>query len=179
MLFITSNEHKFKEVKEILGSFEIEVLHQKMNYSEIRADDVEEVALESAKTLFSIIKKPLVVEDTGLFIDVLKGFPGAYSGWVQKKLGNNGILKLMENESRRDAHFKTCVGYADEKGCRTFVGKVDGRISIEEQGKQGFGYDPIFIPNTENNTFAENETLKNRISHRFNAFAAFAKWYKA
>lgn len=183
---------KFAEAQKILRQYKIRLKHLNYSYPEIRADDVKQVAFESAKSLFKKIKKPLIVDDTGLFIDSLNGFPGVYSAWAYKKIGNRGILKLLEAQTSRNAFFKCCVGYADSKICKVFCGKVHGTIAEKERGTFGFGYDPIFVPNKieprllykpspckedKIQTFAENETLKNHISHRFNAFTEFAKWY--
>ncbi|MDD5337433.1 MAG: XTP/dITP diphosphatase [Candidatus ainarchaeum sp.] len=177
ILFATGNAHKFAEASAMLRPHGIGLQRLDSKRGEIRAEDVEQVALASAKSLFAEVKKPLIVEDSGLFIPSLNDFPGAYSAWVQKKLGNKGILKLMKNAADRSAYFKACVAYADKKGARTFCGEVHGSICESERGSAGFGYDPIFVPAGETQTFAENETLKNRISHRFNAFTAFARWY--
>ncbi len=177
LLFATGNAHKFREAQEILKPYGIMLEQIRPDHPEIRADDVEEVALDSAKNIHARVKKPLIVDDSGLFIHALGNFPGAYSEWVQKKLGNKGILKLMEGQADRTAHFKACVAYCDGKVLKSFCGRVNGTIAERESGNGGFGYDPIFVPENEKETFAENETLKNRISHRFNAFTDFAKWY--
>lgn len=194
LLFVTSNVHKFHEAEMILKPYKIRLEHCKYSYPEIRSESVENVALESARAIFEKMKKPLIVEDSGLFISALHNFPGTYSAWVYKKIGNNGIVKLMEGRKNRKAYFLSCIAYADSKTTKTFLGRVDGTI---HQGKRmsifgytffdkskpcftkssGFGYDPIFIPKGKKQTFAENETLKNKISHRFNAFTIFAKWY--
>ncbi len=181
-MFVTSNAHKFAEAQKILRLYKIQLEHLLYAYEEIRADDIKQIAIESAKTLFRKIKKPLVVEDSGLFILSLNGFPGVYSAWVQKKLGNNGILKLLSGTKNRGAYFKSCIAYIDSKNQKVFCGEVHGIISKRKKGNNGFDYDPIFIPNniqlnSKYLTFAESETLKNSISHRFNAFTELAKWY--
>lgn len=177
LIFVTSNPHKFREAQEILKPYKIRLERLAQSYPEIRAEDVGEVARESAESLFARLKRPLITEDSGLFIPSLNNFPGVYSAWVQKKLGNKGILKLMEGETKREAFFKSCIAYADAKITKIFCGEVHGAISWREAGSQGFGYDPIFIPKNEKITFAESETLKKGLSHRSNAFTAFAKWY--
>ncbi len=176
-MFVTGNPHKFAEAQEILKPWKIRLAHRKESYPEIRSENVEEVALEGAKLVFQKIGKPLIVEDSGLFIPALNDFPGAYSAWARKKIGNTGILKLLGGETRREACFRSCIAYADSEITKTFCGTVCGKIPEREAGSKGFGYDPIFIPEGESQTFAENETLKNRISHRSNAFTDFAKWY--
>ncbi len=161
----------------ILKPYKIGLRHLKQSYPEIRSDEVEEIAREAAKSLFKKIKKPLIVEDSGLFIPSLNNFPGAYSAWVQKKIGNGGILKLLENSKDRSAYFKSCIAFSNGKTEKIFCGEVRGTISEKERGNKGFGYDPIFVPENETQTFAESEMLKNRLSHRSNAFTAFVMWY--
>lgn len=176
-MFVTGNIHKFAEARRILKPCKIRLGHLKQSYPEIRSDEVEEIALEAARSLFKKIKKPLIVEDSGIFIPSLNNFPGAYSAWVFKKMGNRGILKLLENSKDRSAYFKSCIAFSNGKTEKIFCGEVRGTISKRETGDKGFGYDPIFVPENETQTFAESEMLKNRLSHRSNAFTAFAKWY--
>ena len=106
------------------------------------------------------------------------GFPGPYSAYVSKTLGNEGILKLLSGESCRTATFKSVVGYCEPGGePLLFVGSVDGVITEEIRGEGGFGYDPIFAPGKR--TFAEMlMEEKNEISHRRGAFGAFLDWFK-
>jgi XTP/dITP diphosphohydrolase len=117
------------------------------------------------------IEEPFIKDDSGLFIDALKGFPGVYSSYVQKSIGNEGILRLMDGVENRAAYFRTVIGlFIPEKGISLFSGECRGSISSEIRGKQGFGYDPIFIPDGEDRTFAEMSLEeKNNISHRIRA----------
>lgn len=177
ILFVTSNINKFAEAKRILSKFNINLIHYNFSYNEIRSEYLEEIAKDAAKKLFKVIRKELIVEDSGLFIDSLNGFPGTYSAWVFKKIGNEGILKLMKNLKNREASFKSCIAFASDKCIKTFIGEVRGKISLKIRGNQGFGFDPIFIPKNYKKTFAENENLKNKISHRTNALLKFANWY--
>jgi XTP/dITP diphosphohydrolase len=94
---------------------------------------------------------------------------------VLKKLGTNGILKLMENAKDRSAYFDACLAYHDGAGIRTFLGKCDGSISQSACGKAGFGFDPIFIPLGHSQTFAESIELKNSLSHRYKSLLEFSK----
>ena len=121
-----------------------------------------------------------MVEDAGLFIEALKGFPGPYSSYVYKTLGVQGILKLMEGVKRREAYFLSAIAYA-EPGLepKVFLGKVEGFIVPEARGSKGFGFDPIFQPKGSEKTFAEmGVEEKNRFSHRAKALSALAEWLK-
>ncbi len=173
VFFATSNKEKYNEVAAIL---KVDVQHMPFDYPEIRSESVEEVARDSVRVAYRRCKEPVFVEDTGLFIEALRGFPGTYSGWVQKKIGNEGILRLMEGKENRAAYFETCIAYMkDREHIYVFRGKCEGTITSEPLGEAGFGYDPIFIPNGEHQTFAESIELKNKLSHRYKALLEFSK----
>ncbi len=121
----------------------------------------------------------MAVEDSGLHISALKNFPGAYSSFVYKTLNLEGILKLLKNIDDRTAYFESVVAYANTKGyIKTFTGITWGRISLESKGDNGFGFDPIFIPNEQNDrTFADMSLdEKNQYSHRGKAVNKFGLW---
>jgi XTP/dITP diphosphohydrolase len=173
LLFVSSNTHKFKEVQEILGSFGIPIEFFKLNLQEIQSNSIREIALKKAQDAFSKCKKPLIIEDDGLCIDSLDGFPGPYSSYVHKTIGNQGILHLLKKN--RNAKFISTIVYCDKKSLEFFEGKLDGTISQSEKGK-GWGYDPIFIPKNTKKTFGEL-TYKNNLSHRYKALKKFSNWY--
>lgn len=164
VLFITSNEGKFKEAKSIGEKYGIEVEWRKEEYLEPQGNDLEEIARKSAELLAEKIKEPFFIEDSGLFIPALKGFPGPYSSYVFKTIGNEGILKLMDGVEERNAYFLAVVAFFDGKEILTFKGRVDGRIAKEMRGDKGFGFDPIF--EYDGRTFAEMGDEKNEVSHR-------------
>jgi len=171
--------NKAKEVALILESFRIDVEHINFRLTEIQSDSLEEIAKASALEAAHRVGKPVIVEDSGLFIKSLNGFPGPFSSYVQKTIGNKGILKLMREIDDREASFKSVVAYCDEKiKALSFTGEVLGKISYKEKGKV-WAFDPIFIPDRERQkTYAEMGTdEKNRISHRRRALESFAKWY--
>lgn len=175
MLFVTGNPHKVKEAEEILG---IKVRQKSIRLPEIRAETVEEVAKRKAEDAYKILRKPLIVEDSGLFIEALNGFPGVCSAYVFKKIGIKGILKLMEGFKNRRAEFRCAVGYVTSKGAKVFVGVAKGAIAQRAKGKEGFGYDPIFIPHGSKKTYAEGIGLKNLSSHRHNALKQLALYMR-
>ncbi len=158
---ITSNLGKLKEFKIILGS-EIKINHIKMEYKELRSDNPEEIAKESAKRLAEEMKIPVVVEDSGLFIKALNDFPGTCSSYIHKRIGLKGILKLMENIEDRNCTYKSAVAYCEpNKEPISFLGEEKGTIAEEIRGDNGFGHDPIFIPENSKNTYGEMQNCEN------------------
>lgn len=172
--FITSNRGKFEEMREIGKRFGVEVEWVKQEYLEPQGSDLEFVAEKSAEVLISKVDPPFFIEDSGLFIDALNGFPGVYSSFVFKTIGNDGILKLMEGVENRRARFVCVIAFSDGNKVRTFTGEVEGVIAAEKRGEGGFGYDPIFEVNGK--TFAEMGERKNEISHRRRAAEKFFSW---
>ncbi len=174
--FLTKNRGKLREARTVLSKFGIEVEQLKEDREEIQSEDLEEIAIHSIRNV-KAHKLPIVVEDAGLFINALNGFPGPYSSYVYKTIGCRGILKLMKDVKNREAMFKSAVAYTDGKTMNVFIGKVEGVIAFEERGQEGFGFDPIFIPSGYNETFAEmGFERKCLISHRAKAFEAFGSW---
>ena len=178
--FITGNEHKVKEAENIFKDYDIELEHIDLVYDELQGT-LEEVALSGAKYASRKLDRPVIVEDAGLFIKALKGFPGTYSHYVQDTLGNQGILKLMEDVSDRYAEFRSVIGYcAPNSEPKTFLGKVKGEIAVEERGDLGFAFDPLFYVPSEGKTFGELTTEeKNQFSHRKNSLMKFIEWYSS
>ena len=178
LAFVTSNPGKVEEARKYLASLGIEVYQLRIDYPEIQADTLEEVAEYGVRWLAERIKEPFFLDDSGLFIPALSGFPGVYSAYVYKTLGIKGILKLMEGVEDRRAHFKSIVAYWDGE-LHIFEGRVEGVITEEPRGTGGFGFDPVFKPTGFDKTFAEMTTdEKNRISHRGRALNGFASWLK-
>ncbi len=177
LVFVTSNEHKIKEAMEILGRWNIELEGSHVTKIEVQDDCIERISRYAAIQAYNEIKKPLIVEDSGLFIKALNGFPGPYSSYVHRKIGNDGIVKLMKNISDKRAYFKASLTCICGQYVKTFNGVVRGSISEEPRGKEGFGFDPIFIPEGYDRTMAElGERIKNTLSHRYRAFTKLAEW---
>jgi len=173
LYFVSSNNHKYQEAKIILDSFGIKLGFIKSTLEEIQSNSLKEIALCKAKDAFSKCKKPLIIEDDGIFINSLNGFPGPYSSYIFKTIGNKGILNLLKQN--RKAKFVSIITYCDKHILQSFDAKIVGSISKSEKGK-GWGYDPIFIPNNLQKTFAELNN-KNELSHRYKALKKFSKWY--
>lgn len=179
----TSNIHKFEEIRRVLSRFSVAAAMLKtIDAVEIQDDSIENIARASARDAVEKCRFPIMVEDAGLFIQSLRGFPGPYSSYVYRTIGNDGILRLMDGILNRNACFKSTVAFAcsSREEPLAFTGKVKGKIVGERRGRTGFGFDPIFVPISSGKTFAEM-TLeeKNRHSHRALSVSEFAKWFAA
>jgi XTP/dITP diphosphohydrolase len=183
--FVTSNEGK---VREAAASLSVDVEQFDFDYTEIQSNDLGAIAAHGAREAYREAGSPVMVEDSGLFVDALEGFPGPYSAYVEDTVGIERVARLVESESDHGAAFRSLVAYCDgtdlgaaptvEEGTppvAIFEGRVEGRI-VPPRGDGGFGYDPIF--EFEDRTFAEmTPEEKNEHSHRGRALDAFAEWY--
>ncbi len=170
--FVTGNRGKFEEAQGVLGDVE----QRNVGYAEIQADTLEEVALFGMKEVREKLDGPVMIEDAGLFIESLKGFPGVYSAYVFDTIGNEGILRLLDGVEDRRAVFRSVLGYA-EPGMEPilFKGELWGEIAQKPRGSGGFGYDPIFEVGEK--TIAEMDLEeKNTISHRGASIRDLKSW---
>ncbi|HOE52485.1 MAG TPA: RdgB/HAM1 family non-canonical purine NTP pyrophosphatase [Methanomassiliicoccales archaeon] len=172
---VTSNRHKLEEYRHGLSLLGIEVEHLDADCDEIQADTLQEVVLACIRQLREAGHRNFMLDDSGLFVPSLNGFPGVYSAYVMQTIGCQGMLRLLEGLDRR-ARFECCIGVcSDELGDFTVTGMAPGRIVHEERGSGGFGYDPIFAPEGQELTFAEmGMAEKNERSHRGKAMALLA-----
>lgn len=175
---LTGNLHKFREGKLLLSEWGLELRLLKGEKIEIQSDDLERIAVHSVERVSINDPRPIIVEESGLFIEHYNGFPGPYSSYTLRKIGLAGILKLMEGVENRRAQYRAVIAYKQGFELRLFQGSVQGRISEEPRGTGGFGYDPIFIPEEgDGRTFGEMTIEeKNSISHRARAFRALGAW---
>lgn len=163
LYFITGNKNKFAEVQSILPK----VKQFDIDLPEIQ--DIDAKVIIKAKLLEAMKHKKgdFIVEDTSLYLDGLNGFPGPLIKWFMKALGNAGIFKLVEKLENSNAEAKTIIGYArSPETIHYFEGTIKGTI-IMPKGDFGFGWDPIFQPETFSQSFAElTPDEKNKISMR-------------
>jgi len=184
LYFVSNNLHKYSEIKSMLNDkiINLDLKLCKQDIIEIQDEKIENIAIEKAKSAYNIVKKPIIIEDDGLFINSLNGFPGQYSKFILKSIGNIGIIRLLKGSSDRSAYFKSIFVYNDGIIVKVFYGKIIGKISSTIT-EGGWGYDPIFIPLNRNNkkgiTFAKlsQTNKKNELSHRRIAFYKFIKWF--
>jgi XTP/dITP diphosphohydrolase len=184
VFFATNNIHKFNETRRVLAEHKIAVGMLRVKAAEIQNDSLKKIAQTSARDAFKRCHLPVIVEDAGLFIYALNGFPGPYSAYIYRTIGNKGLLKLMKREEDRKARFQSAIVYLDSgpRGPMCFEGEANGEITVNEhreKEKTSFGFDPIFRPSGSTKTFAEMTIEeKNYFSHRAKAVRNFAVWYK-
>lgn len=182
LVFATSNANKIKEVKPLLGD-RLSLLGLKdINCLEEIPETtgtIEGNAVQKAQYVYDNYGIDCFAEDTGLEVVALDMKPGVntarYAGEAKDPKANMAkMLDELEGEQNRAAQFRTVIAYIKNGKVETFEGIVKGRIAIEEKGTDGFGYDPIFIPENEERTFAEmTQEEKNQMSHRARALEKF------
>ncbi|TDD40308.1 non-canonical purine NTP pyrophosphatase [Saccharopolyspora elongata] len=164
LTLITGNVNKAREFTDILG---IDVALFKTDLVEIQSLDVAEVVRSKAAAAYNTVGSPVLVDDTGLNLHAWGEYPGALIKWVIKEVGAQGLLDMAATVTDRRTTVTTAIGYADANGIQVFVGSLDGTLTTEPRGSNGFGYDPIFQPKGEPLTYAEMDpAYKNEISHR-------------
>jgi XTP/dITP diphosphohydrolase len=164
--FVTCNKGKVREFKQILEP-KVNVEQLAIDYPELRSDDPEEIARMAVKQLAEKIKKPMVVEDSGLFIKALNGFPGTSSAYIHKRIGLNGLLKLLKGVKDRRCMYMSAVGYCEPgKKPVSFLGSENGKIAEKARGNNGFGHDPVFIPDGSRKTYGEMEDCERKKKFR-------------
>ena len=184
ILIATHNQHKKEEIQQILGDqFLVKSLTDYQIFDEIVEDGIsfEENAEIKAKYCFEKTGKPSLGDDSGLVVEALDGRPGIYSA---RYAGNHDfaknmakVLDEMKDENNRKAYFVTVMCLVDGDGTHYFEGRVYGNLTREIRGEKGFGYDPIFIPESYEITFAEMKAEdKNKISHRKKAIEQFLEF---
>lgn len=174
--FVTGNRNKYVEVSLILSRFGIEVVQSGLKKIEIQSDDLREIVRHALEALPNS-REWLLIEDDGLFIEALGGFPGPYSSYIHRTIGLRGVLKLMEGEENRRAIFTSVMGLKSPNNDFVIIeGSIEGSITTEARGSGGFGFDPIFMPRGYGRTLAEL-TLeeKCKISHRARALEELVK----
>lgn len=183
--FITTNNHKFNEISKMFESENLTYKLKQLNIktTEIQADSIKENASFKLNSIKLSVGGSCFIEDAGFFVDKpLNGFPGVYSSYVFRTIGNQGILRLIDNFKFTKAHFMTIIALFFKPLGKDFFfeGRIDGRISETIKGSGGFGFDPIFIPDEiQNKTFAELTIKeKNLISHRGLAWKKMIEFLK-
>ncbi|MFW5935078.1 MAG: non-canonical purine NTP pyrophosphatase [Halolamina sp.] len=201
--YVTTNPGKVREAEEYLGGG---VSQLDYDYTEIQSDDLGTIAARGAREAYRHAGEPTLVDDAGLFVRALDGFPGPYSSYAEETIGVERTWELASQEDDRAASFRCVLAYCDGEGFDASPDPVDvddrvaaaaagpegdderealpvklfeGRVRgtlVEPHGEGGFGFDPIF--EHEGTTFAEmDEAEKNAISHRGRALAKFAEWH--
>lgn len=186
LVFATGNSHKLQEVQGLFKEgFALSCLKDVNITEDIpeTADNLVDNALQKARYVYEKCGIPCFADDTGLEVDALGGAPGVYSARYageqkDSKLNMLLLLKNMNGKTNRDARFRTIIAYIDENAQEhIFEGEIKGTIIENMAGTNGFGYDPIFVPEGYDKTFAElSSEIKNTISHRARAMEKFLSY---
>ncbi len=185
LVFATNNKHKFKEIKDVLGNRIDLISLEDLGFTGDIPEDhptLEANALQKASTIFNRYGLNCFADDTGLEIAALNGEPGVYAARYagEKCTFEDNITKVltkMTDVKDRNACFVTVIALVENGKHKIFTGKIEGEITTERKGKNGFGYDPVFMPKGYNRTFAEmSPEEKNLISHRALAVAALTDY---
>lgn len=188
----TSNKDKVKEINSKLGDRYELITKDQAGYKSLDVEEtgtsLDENAFLKSKSLYDLVKEAVFSDDTGLFVEALEGRPGiyaaryagegcSYSDNVDKLLEDMKDFKEMD---QRKAYFETVICFIDKEGIPKYIhGRMDGYIAKEKKGQDGFGYDPIFIPQGYDKSFAElGIDIKNQISHRAKALDSFSEFVK-
>lgn len=177
VVLVTSNEGKYFEFKKILGDT---LKRVSLDLEEIQSLSLEEVSKHKAKQAYAQLKEPVIVEDTGLFLDAFNGLPGPFVKFFYEELGKDYAIRLLRAEENRNAIGRCVITYYDGVHMQCFIGEVKGTITRElTQAKdKAFGFDFCFVPQGYTQTLAElGIDIKNKISHRANAVLKFQAWH--
>ena len=164
LTFITSNEHKLREVERLLGR---QLARANVSLDEVQAIALEPVVVHKARQAYAQVQRPVLVEDTGLAFAAWNGLPGALVKWFLAALGTESLCRLLQGEVNRSATASTLVAHYDGKRLHVFTGAVEGSVPLQPRGSSGFGWDAIFQPLGSERTFAEmTPEEKDRFSMR-------------
>lgn len=199
IVFATNNQHKLQEIRDILGS-EFEIVSLKDIGCDVdipeTGNTLEENAMQKAQYVYDHYNLSCFADDTGLEVEALNGEPGVHSARYAEGTDHDSeanmakLLRNLKGKDNRKARFRTVIALIQKQdvcpcGCTSikkvnrFEGIVDGSIATEKYGTAGFGYDPIFVPEGYDKSFAElGESIKNGISHRARAVAKLAEYLK-
>eukprot|EP01121_Diplochlamys_sp_Union-15-3_P002782 TRINITY_DN1258_c0_g1_i2.p1 TRINITY_DN1258_c0_g1~~TRINITY_DN1258_c0_g1_i2.p1 ORF type:complete len:232 (+),score=59.20 TRINITY_DN1258_c0_g1_i2:77-697(+) len=166
VVFVTGNQNKLKEMKAILGD-EIPLTSLDIDLPELQGEP-ETISKEKCRIAVNQVNGPVFVEDTSLCFNALGGLPGPYIKWFLDKLGHDGLNKLISGWTDKTAYVLCAISFSPGPGTepKTFFGRVEGSI-VPPRGPKDFGWDPIFLPDGYDKTYAElDKDIKNNMSHR-------------
>lgn len=167
-VFVTSNTNKWEEAQRILG-YALE--RSELELVEEQAETVAAVALAKARAAYAQLKRPVIVEDAGVELYALGGFPGPFIKYWEKSGGLASICRAADGLGDRRARAVCALGICSEQGSQVVVGATDGMLSLHPRGHAGFGWDAIFVPQGEGRTFGEmTPAEKDARSHRRKAW---------
>jgi len=177
--YVSRNKAKIEEATRTLGRFGIQVIPKQVDFVELQDDNIENVVKHKVNAAAKVIRGPVVVDDTRVFLAAYEKFPGALAGYVLRSLGYKGFLNLLNNEERKVTLETVAAIHIPGTGTKVFHGKCIGRIahSPSGQGNNAFPFDRLFIPEEESKTFAEMDFKeKSKYSARVRALKLLGKY---
>lgn len=178
LVLISSNKKKIEQLKILLEQeFELEIMQ--VEYPELKLDDPCNISKAAAKMLAERLKKTVLVEDSGMHVDALKGFPGIMTKFTHERIGNKGLLRLMKGVKNRKAWYKSALGLCSPgKQPLCFLGVEEGKVAEKIRGNKGWGQDPIFIPKGGSKTYGELGCPKGYYPYRERAVENLKKFIR-
>ncbi len=180
IFFATGNSGKVEELQPLFEKHGFELEQVEVNVEEVQAVDAEKVArhkvVDSYRELD--VDSPVMVDDTGFFVNALGGFPGSLAYFFSSTVGVDGLVPLMKDVDDRSAYFETAIALYDGDEVKIFTGRVDGKVPEEARGEPHphLPYDQFFVPEHGEQTYAEDSRLKEEYSHRKRAAENLLDW---
>lgn len=178
LYFVSGNRFKIEEARKILAPFDISVEGYTAEIHELQTVQTEILVRDKAVRAFRKIGRPLFVEHTGLYLDLLNGFPGGLTQIFWDRLQKDLFSQLFASDSHA-AIARTTIGYVDGMRVHLFHGEISGRVVSPPRLDHGFQWDCVFVPEGETSTFSEMGDKKNEISMRRKALEALRDHLKA
>ncbi len=170
-VLVTGNAGKIRETRRIVGR---ELDNEPLDLPEIQSLDLVEVLEAKAREAFKRLGRAVVVEETGLFLDALNGFPGPLVKWMLESVGPEGIARTCQGLGNMNAQARCALAYFDGERLLNAEGETRGKLVLEPKGRHGFGWDPIFVPEESELTYAQlSAEEKDQIGHRGRAWRSF------
>ncbi len=180
IILVTKNEHKIEEITQILEKEKIKVKPKRMSLQEPDLGSLEAIAKEKARQAFELTKKPVIVEDTGIYFSAYNKFPGTHAKRIFLGIGLTGLIALLKAKKNKKGYFKTIICYYNGRVYKTFCGKLNGEFLTKPRKPKAkrLPYEKLFKPINSKKTLVEmSKKEKNKISHRAKATNKFAKWF--
>lgn len=152
VLFITGNQYKADYLSRWL---DMPVAHQKVDLDELQSLDMREIIDHKARQAYDLARKPVLVEDVGLTLTAMGKLPGPFIKWFLQEIGTEGVCKLADGLPHRKAVASVMYGYCDGRQVHEFFAQQPGTIAKQPRGEHGMGWDPVFIPDGHNRTYAQ------------------------
>jgi XTP/dITP diphosphohydrolase len=176
--FLSSNEHKIREVQAILSPVGVNIVPAPIKIEEIQTENVQRLVRDKVLKAFELIGRPVFVEHTGLHLPGLNGLPGGLTQIFWDHLQADSFVSLVKNLGNSLVTAKTVIGYCDSRTVHYFEGEISGTVPDVPAGSRDFQWDCVFIPDGFTQTFAELGEQKNDISMRRKALDQFAEFIR-